>query len=73
MPGAGFIYEKNNFTTYVDTESARQDYHRMMEFMKKCKLAYSMLEAPTIYCEMVEEIWISAVFVSTNCTLTFFS
>ena len=30
-----------------------------------------MLEAPIIYCEVVEEIWTSAEFKSTNMTLSF--
>ncbi|MGI4673406.1 hypothetical protein ACR2XN_28485 [Klebsiella pneumoniae] len=67
----GFIYEKNNFVAYVDTEQAPSDFHKMMEFIKHCKLSYAMLEAPTIYCEVVEEMWTSASFDSKNETLSF--
>lgn len=37
-----------------------------MKFMKGCKLSYAMLKAPTIYCEVVKEIWTSAIYNSGN-------
>ena len=57
---------------YVDVASAPTDFHKMMEFIKNCKLSYSMLEAPTLYCEVVEEIWTSATFDSKNETISFY-
>ena len=47
---SGFIYEKNNFASFVDTKAVEEkEYHRMMEFIKSSQLSYAMLEAPTIY------------------------
>ena len=43
----------------------------MMDFIKDCKLSYAMLEAPIIYCEVVEEIWTCAEFNNTDMTLSF--
>ena len=43
----------------------------MMDFVQGCKLKYAMLESPTIYCEVVEEIWTTAVYNSTDKTITF--
>ena len=71
MSQSGFVYEKNNFVALVDKEGAHADYHQMMDFIKGCKLKYAMLEAPTLYCEVVEEFWTTAVFNSTDETITF--
>ena len=68
---SGFVYEKNNFVALVDIASSHSDFHIMMNFIKSCKLSYAMLEAPTIYCEVVEEMWTSAQFDRTNGTLSF--
>ena len=62
---------KNNFVALVDKEGAHTDYHKTMDFIKGCKLSYAMLEAPTIYSEVVEEVWTTAVFNTTDLTLTF--
>ena len=68
----GFIYEKNNFTALVYKGIQQSgDYHKMMDFVKNCKLNYAMLESPTIYCKVVEEIWTTAVYNSTDKTITF--
>ena len=71
MSQTGSIYEKNNFVALVEKEGAHEDYHKMMDFIKRCKLSYAMLEAPIIYCEVVEEIWTTAVFNQTDLTITF--
>ncbi|KAL8157708.1 hypothetical protein AgCh_002420 [Apium graveolens] len=55
----------------VEKNEAHSDYHKMMDFIKNCKLSYAMLEALTIYCEVIEEIWITAEFNSTNMTIAF--
>ncbi|KAL8104410.1 hypothetical protein AgCh_028571 [Apium graveolens] len=72
MSQTGFIYEKNNFTALVNKGIQQHgDYHKMMDFVQGCKLNYAMLESPTIYCEVVEEIWTTAVYNSTDKTITF--
>ena len=71
MSQTGFVYEKNNFVSLVEKDGAHEDYHKMMDFIKGCKLSYAMLEAPTIYCEVVEEIWTTVVFNQTDLTITF--
>lgn len=71
MTASGYIYEKNNFISLVDTSAAPEIYHKMMEFIKNCKLSYAMLEAPVIYCEVVEEIWASAVCDKAMGTISF--
>ena len=68
----GFIYEKNNFVAYVDVSNAPSDFHKMMEFINNCKLKYAMLESPTIFCEVVEEIWTTAIFDSKDETISFY-
>ena len=71
MSQTGFIYEKNNFAALTEKNGTHQDFHPMMDFIKECKLSYAMLETPIIYCEVVEEIWTSAEFNSTDLTLLF--
>ncbi|KAK1394259.1 hypothetical protein POM88_013315 [Heracleum sosnowskyi] len=71
MSLTGFTYEKNNFTSLVDFENHPEAYHKMMKFINGCKLSHAILVAPTIYCEVVEEVWTSSVFDSENITLTF--
>ncbi|KAL8097891.1 hypothetical protein AgCh_030852 [Apium graveolens] len=55
----------------VEKNEAHSDYHKMTDFIKNCKLSYAMLEAPTIYCEVIEEIWTTAEFNSTDMTIAF--
>ena len=72
MSQTSFIYEKNNFTALVNKGiQLSSDYHKMMDFVQGCKLNYAMLESPTIYYEVVEEIWTTAVYNSTDKTITF--
>ena len=71
MSQTGFVYEKNNFVALVDKTGAHEDYHTMMDFIRSCKLSYAMLESPTIYCEVVEEVWTTAVFDQINMTIFF--
>ena len=72
MSQTGFIYEKNNFTALVNKGFQQSDnYHKMMDFVKNCKLNYAMLESPTIYCEAVEKMWTTATYNSTDKTITF--
>ncbi|KAL8094885.1 hypothetical protein AgCh_036413 [Apium graveolens] len=71
MSQTGFIYEKNNFTALVNMGIQQSgDYHKMMDFVKNCKLSYAMLESPTIFCEVVEEMWTTATYNSTDKTIT---
>ncbi|KAL8157051.1 hypothetical protein AgCh_001954 [Apium graveolens] len=72
MSKTGFVYEKNNFVALVNKEiAASEDYHKMMDFIRSCKLKYVMLESPVIYCEMVEEVWTTIVYNSKDKTITF--
>lgn len=71
MSSSGFIYEWNNFVALVNTTSIPQEIHGLMDFINGCKLSYAMLEAPIIYCEVVEKIWTSATYDSGNKVLNF--
>ena len=55
----------------MEKNEAHSDYHKMMDFIKNCKLSYAMLEAPMIYCEAVEEMWTTAEFNPTDMTVSF--
>ena len=67
----GFIYEQNNHVAYVDKEGKKTEaFHTIMDFIKECKFSYAMLHAPTIYCEIVEQMWTSARYDSASKTLS---
>ena len=72
VPSAtGFIYEQNNHVAYVDkTGNKTAAFHTVMDFIKECKFSYAMLHAPTIFCEIVEQMWTSARYDSGTKTLT---
>ena len=67
-----FIYEKNNFASFVDKEAVEEkEFHKMMDFIKASQLSHAMLATPTIYHEVVEEIWTTVVFNSEDETISF--
>ena len=67
----GFIYEQNNHVAYVDKDGKNAEaFHTMMDFIKECKFSYAMLHAPTIFCEIVEQMWTSARYDPTSKTLS---
>lgn len=43
----------------------------MMDYIRNYKLSHAMLTAPTIYYEIVEEVWSSAFFYTKNKVLSF--
>ena len=45
-------------------------FHTMMDFIKECKCSNAMLHAPTIFCEIVEQMWASARYDSGTKTLS---
>ena len=70
----GFIYEKNNFALFVNTEAVDEtEFHRMMNFIKSSQLSHAMLSTRTIYREVVEEIWTMDEFNSEHETISFHS
>ncbi|KAL8104980.1 hypothetical protein AgCh_028948 [Apium graveolens] len=71
MSQSKFIYEKNNFVALVNKGiPTSEDYHKMMDFVKGCKLNYAMLESPTIYYEVMEEMWTTVVYQDNDKTIT---
>ena len=55
----------------MDKEAKKTEaFHTMMDYIKECKCSYAMLHAPTIYCEIVEQMWTSARYNSDSKTLT---
>ena len=67
---AGFEYKLNNFTAYLETTPGNSDFHDIMKFLKQCRLSYAMTAAPTIYCEIVDEMWTTAVYNEGSKTIT---
>ena len=45
-------------------------FHTMMDFIKECKCSNAMLHAPTIFCEIVEEMCTSARYNPDSKTLS---
>ena len=73
ISATGFIDEQNDYVAFVNKSATTEPgkvFHPMMDFISECKYLYSMLHAPTIYCEIVEQMWTSARYNSNTKTLT---
>ena len=68
---SGCIYELNNFTTYVNTADAPQEFHDLMRFLSQCSLSYAITATPILLCEVVEEVWNTAVYNASDKVITF--
>ena len=66
----GYTYELNNFVACVNPAEAPWEFHNIMNFLGQCKLVYAMTEAPVLICEVVEEVWTTAIFNSIDKVLT---
>ena len=67
----GFIYEQKSFVVCVNNTNEPAKFDNMMDFLAQCKLAYSMLEAPVLHCEVIEKLWATTVHDSKNRSITF--
>ena len=50
---------------------APQEFHGLMKFLSQCSMSYAMTATPILFCEVVEEVWSTAVYNSTNKVITF--
>ena len=62
---------KKNFTACVNPNEAPQKFHNLMRFLGQCNMSYTMTEEPILLCEVIEEVWTTDVFKSTNKVITF--
>ena len=68
----GFIYEKNNFASFVNSKAVEEkEFLKMMNFIKFSQFSHAMLSTPTIYHEVVEKIWTTAEFNGEDETISF--
>ena len=59
----GVIYEPNNFIAFTTVDSSvPKEFHSIMKFLGESKLGYYLHEAPTIQCELLEELWATTEF-----------
>lgn len=68
-----FTYKQNNHVAFVDKSAiteAETAFHPMMDFITECKCSFAILHAPTIFCEIVEQMWTSARCNTYSKTLT---
>ena len=68
---SGFTYKLNNFFSCVNTAEAPHEFHNLMNFIGQCKLVYVMNEAIVLICEVIEKVWTTAAYNSTDRVLTF--
>ena len=55
----------------MNTAEAPKEFHNLMRFNAQCNIYYPMIEAPVLHREVVEEIWITVVYNSTDKVNTF--
>ena len=68
---SGFVYELNNFTACVNIAEAPEEFHNLMKFLGQRKLVYAMIEAPVLICEVIEKVWTTTTYNTTDKVLTF--
>ena len=68
---SGCIYEINNFTACVNTVDAPQEFHDLMRFLSQCNMSYAMTATPILFCEVVEEVWNTAIYNASDKVITF--
>ena len=68
---SGCVYELNNFTACVNTADAPQEFHDLMRFLSQCSLSYAMTATPILFCEVVEEVWNTAIYNASDKVITF--
>ena len=68
---SGFVYELNNFTACVNTADAPHEFNNLSKFLGPCNLSYAMIAAPILFCEVVEEVWSTAMYNLTDKIITF--
>ena len=67
---SGFV-ELNNCTSCVNITDASHEFHKLMRFLGQCNMSYAMTIAPILFCEVIEEVWNTAVYNTKNKVITF--
>ena len=69
---SGAFYEPNNFVAFTRVEAGVPvEFHPLMRFLLSSKLNYYLHEAPTIQCELVEELWASVKYQESANEISF--
>ena len=67
----GFVYELNNFTACVNTTDAPQEFQNLIRFLGQCNMSYVMTTSLILFCEVIEEVWNTAVYNTKDKVITF--
>ncbi|XP_017224905.1 uncharacterized protein LOC108201105 [Daucus carota subsp. sativus] len=51
------VYAVTNHVAFLDKESVHADFHPLMDFLKNSPISYALSASPTIYTEIVQEMW----------------
>ena len=68
---SGYVYELNNFTACVYMADAPQEFHGLMKFLSQCSMSNAMTATSILFCEVVEEVWSTAIYNSTDKVISF--
>ena len=66
-----FVYQLNNFATCVNTTDAPQEFHSLIQFLSQCSLSYAIIATLILFCEVVDEVWSTAVNNVSDKVITF--
>ncbi|KAK1368613.1 hypothetical protein POM88_034705 [Heracleum sosnowskyi] len=64
-------YAKTNFVAFLEKESVYADFHPLMDFLKNSPISYALTASPTIYAEIVQEMWSTADCSNTRGEIKF--
>ncbi|KAK1395700.1 hypothetical protein POM88_005563 [Heracleum sosnowskyi] len=59
-PSGRVEYAVTNHVAFLDKQSVDKDLHPLMDFFKISPVSYALTASPTIYAEIVQEMWTSA-------------
>ncbi|KAK1368651.1 hypothetical protein POM88_034743 [Heracleum sosnowskyi] len=53
-------YAITNHVAFLEKDSVHEDFHSLMDFLKNSPVSYALTASPTIYAEIVQDMWSSA-------------
>ncbi|KAK1368634.1 hypothetical protein POM88_034726 [Heracleum sosnowskyi] len=70
-PSGKVAYAITNGVALMEKESVHADFHLLMDFLKNSPISYALTASPTIYAEIVQEMWSTADCSNTRGEIKF--
>ncbi|KAK1368387.1 hypothetical protein POM88_034479 [Heracleum sosnowskyi] len=60
LSSSGRVETITNYVAFFDKQSVHTDFHPLVDFLKNSPVSYALTATPTIYAEIVQEMWSKA-------------